>query len=138
MAEAPTPVTFALTLPGGGPVASGKVTFTLSNLDLDGGIILPIAVEGFISETGTGTVYLWPNVAGMRNSSYKVAITPANGNRIEVGSIVVPESTAPVALHTLIPIGQLAGLTALVLTQAEYDALEEKAAQVLYLIRAEA
>jgi hypothetical protein len=63
MAAAPTPVTFELKLPGGGPVSGGKSTFTLSNLDLDGGIILPTTVEGFISETGTGTVNLWPNVA---------------------------------------------------------------------------
>lgn len=138
MAEAPTPVTFELTLPGGGPVSGGKVTFTLSNLDLDGGIILPTTVEGFISETGTGTVNLWPNVAGLKSSSYKVAIAPSNGSKVDVGSIVVPESATAVALHTLIPLGQVAGLTTVVLTQAEYDALEEKSSQVLYLIRAEA
>lgn len=138
MAETPTTITYALTLPSGLNVSGGKVSFTLSGYDLDGGIVMPATVEGTINAGGTGTVSLWPNVAGLKNTSYKVSIAPASGNKVEAGSITVPESDDAVALHTLIPVGSVAGLKTIVLTQAEYDALATKDANTLYLIRAEA
>ena len=50
---------------GRGPVTGGKVTFTLSGFDLDGGVVMPGVVDGVISALGTGSVNLWPNVAGL-------------------------------------------------------------------------
>jgi hypothetical protein len=40
-------------------------------------------------------------------------------------------------MHTLVPLAPLGGLTVLVLTEAEYEGLESKNDQTLYLIRAE-
>lgn len=137
MAADTTPITFAFTLPNGDPVAGGKVMFTLSGLDLDGGIVMPTTVEAIIAADGTGSVNLWPNDTGLKATSYKVTVSPSSGNRVEAGSIVVPASVAPVALHTLVPVAMLGALKAVVLTQAAYDALEEKSAQTIYLIRAE-
>lgn len=131
-------VTFALKLPSGAPVSGGKAAFSLSGFDLDSGIVMPVAVEAPIAADGTGSVDLWPNVAGLRNTSYKVTITPVSGLKLELTDIVVPASTAAVALHTIVPMGTVAGLTRVVLTQAEYDALEEKSARTIYLIRLEA
>ena len=133
-----TTVTFALKLPSGAPVTGGKAVFALSGFDLDGGIIMPTAVEATIGTNGTGSVTLWPNISGLKNTSYKVVITPTSGDRLEQSNIVVPSSDTPVALHTLVPNGTVAGLSTVVLTQAEYDQLATKGAQTIYLIRAEA
>lgn len=137
MAETPTTINFTLTKPDGTNVSGGKVTFTLSGYDLDGGVVMPGSVEATISPIGTGTAELWPNVAGLKNTSYKVSIAPLNGNKVDAGAIIVPESEDVVALHTLIQIGTLGGLKAVVMSQAEYDALTTKDANTLYLIRAE-
>ena len=131
-----TTVTFALKLPSGLPVSGGKATFALSGFDLDGGIVLPTAVEVSIAADGTGSVALWPNIQGMRNTTYKVTVTQVSGERLELGSITVPESEVSVALHVLIPSGTVAGLSTVILTQAEYDLLDSKSEQTLYLIRA--
>ena len=131
-----TVVTFSLKLPSGAPVSGGKASFMLSGFDLDGGIVMPIAVEAPIASDGTGSATLWPNIPGLRNTSYKVTVTLVSGERLELGNITVPESKATVALHTLIPTGTIAGLTTVMLTQEEYEAIGEKSAQVLYLIRA--
>lgn len=133
----PTTLTFSLTTPTGAPLRGGKLTFLLSGFDLDSGIIMPSVVEALVDLNGTGTVELWPNHAGLRGTTYKVTIYPEGRSAIEAGSITVPESEAPVALHSLLPVGTVAGLRALVMTQAEYDALETRSDQIIYLIRAE-
>lgn len=137
MSISTTTITFALTLPSGLPVAGGKATFTLTGFDLDGGIIMPAAVDAAIAEDGTGSVALWPNVAGLKSTNYKVSITPTTGTRVEGISVSVPESPTPVQLHTLVQTGSIAGLNAVILTQEEYDALDSRNSQTLYLIRAE-
>lgn len=137
MAETPTTINFTLTKPDGTTVTGGKVTFTLSGYDLDGGVVMPGAVEATIASDGTGTAALWPNVAGLKNTNYKVSIAPTGGSKVDVGAISVPEAAAGVALHTLIQVGTYAGLKTAVLTQAEYDALTTKDTGTLYLIRAE-
>ncbi len=133
----PTQLTFALKTPTGDPVMGGKISFALSGFDLDEAVVIPETVDASITANGTGTVNLWPNISGLRNTSYKLTITTTMGNRIEIGSINVPESATAVAMHTLVPIGALGGLTTLVLTQAEYDQLDTHNSQTLYLIRAE-
>lgn len=137
MADMPTPITFSLTLPTGAPVTGGKAVFALSGYDLDGGIVIPAEVEAAISADGTGTVSLWPNVMGMRGTSYKVTVAALSGLRVDLGTITVPESSTPVPLHTIVPVGQIGGLKTLVMTQEQYDALDPKDAQTIYLIRAE-
>ncbi len=134
----PTQITFALKTPTGTPVMGGKIAFALSGFDLDEAIVIPETVEATIANDGTGSASLWPNVAGLRNTSYKLTIFTTAGNRVELGSVNVPESAVPVAMHTLVPIGTLGGLTTLILTQAEYDALDTRNEQTIYLIRAEA
>lgn len=133
----PTQITFALRTPTGDPVTGGKISFALSGFDLDEAVVIPETIEAAIAHDGTGAVSLWPNIAGLRDTSYKVAITTASGTRTELGSVSVPESQAAVAMHTLVPLGTLGGLKVLVLTQADYDALETRDGQTLYLIRAE-
>ncbi|RWR29855.1 hypothetical protein D2T29_13815 [Sinirhodobacter populi] len=130
-------VTFALKLPSGSPVAGGRAAFSLSGFDLDSGIIIPVVVEAEIATDGTGSVELWPNISGLKNTSYKVTITLPNSQKLELGNIFVPQSDTPVALHMLVPAGALAELSTMVLTQAEYDALEAPSGQTIYLIRAE-
>lgn len=100
-------------------------------------MVIPETIEAQIAADGTGTVVLWPNVAGLRDTSYRITITTAGGSRIELGAISVPESDAAVAMHTLVPVGTLGGLKTIVLTQAEYDGLDVRDGQTLYLIRAE-
>lgn len=138
MAKTPTTVNYAFTLPGGDPVTGGKVTFTLSGFDLDGGVVMPGSVEGVISVLGTGSVNLWPNVAGLKTTNYKVVVTPTVGTRADIGNITVPESATAVDLDDLVQVGTIAGLKTVVTTQAEYAALPSKDAQTIYLIRAEA
>ncbi|WP_420343959.1 phage upper tail fiber protein [Paenirhodobacter sp.] len=133
-----THITFAIKQPSGAAVTGGKVTFTLSGFDLDGGIIMPTAIEAVIGSDGTGSIDVWPNIAGLKGTSYKVTISSTPGGKLEVAGVNVPESAAPVLLHTLMPIGTVAGLKSVVLTQAEYAALASKDAQTIYLIRAEA
>lgn len=133
----PTQITFALKTPTGEPVTGGKITFALSGFDLDEAIVMPATIEAPIAADGTGSVSLWPNISGLKNTSYKLTVIPASGNRVEIGAIVVPESETAVPMHTLVPLGTLGGLKTVVLTQAEYDALEEHNSQTLYLIRAE-
>lgn len=77
------------------------------------------------------------NIAGLRNTSYKITVTTAAGSKTEIGAIIVPESETPVPMHTLVPLAPLGGLTVLVLTEAEYEGLESRNDQTLYLIRAE-
>lgn len=133
----PTQLTFALKTPTGEPVMGGKVTFALSAFDLDAAIVIPATIEAAIASDGTGTVSLWPNIAGLRNTSYKITVTTAAGSKTEIGAIIVPESETPVPMHTLVPLAPLGGLTVLVLTEAEYEGLESRNDQTLYLIRAE-
>lgn len=133
-----TTLTFRLTTPAGDPVPGGKVIFALSGFDLDAGIVMPAAVEAAVGSDGTGAVTLWPNHSGLRATSYKVTITPAGGIPVEAGSIIVPETTATLPLHLLLPVVPAAGLKSVVLTLAEYEALPVRDAQTLYLIRAEA
>lgn len=131
-----TEITFVLKLPSGAAVSGGKITFTLSGYDFDGGIVMPEPIEAPISGTGTGSIKVWPNIAGLKNTSYKVQIIPSSGTKLELSNVTIPASTVPVALHTLVPVTQVGGLTTVVLSQAEYDALSEKSAQTIYLIRA--
>lgn len=133
----PTTLTFALKTPTGEPVTGGKIAFALSGFDLDEAVVIPETVEAVIAPDGTGTVSLWPNISGLRNTSYRITVTSGAGGRIDLGSITVPQSAAVVPMHTLVPVGTLGGLKTQVLTQSDYDALEEYDAQTLYLIRAE-
>lgn len=133
----PTQITFALKTPTGEPVTGGKIAFALSGFDLDEAIVIPATIEVAIATDGTGTVSLWPNISGLKNTSYKLTVIPAVGNRVEIGSIIVPASDTPVPMHTLVPLGTLGEVNAVVLTQAEYDVLETHNSQTLYLIRAE-
>lgn len=133
-----TTITFAFRQPGGANINGGKVAFTLSGYDVDEGIVLSAAVEALIGAGGTGSVDLWPNYSGLKGTSYKVAVTPAGGTPVDLGSIVVPVSATPIPLHQLIQPGNVGTLKTRVLTQAEYDALTSTDPQTLYLIRAEA
>lgn len=138
MAETPTTVTFTLTNPDGTVVRGGKATFSLSGYDIDAGFVVPTMVEVPIELDGTGSVDLWPNTGGLTNSLYAVNFTPTFGGKtVALSNIAVPESATPVALHTL-AVTKIGTLTAIVLTQAEYDALTTKDPAKLYLIRAEA
>ncbi|HEY0214460.1 MAG TPA: hypothetical protein VGC40_12890 [Paenirhodobacter sp.] len=133
----PTQITFALKTPTGEPVVGGKISFALSGFDLDEAIVIPTTIEATIAADGTGVVNLWPNIAGLRNTSYKLTVGMASGTKVEIGSIIVPASLVPVPMHTLISLVPLGGLVTLVMTQTEYDALETKNDQTIYLIRAE-
>ncbi|RWR08130.1 phage upper tail fiber protein [Paenirhodobacter populi] len=133
----PTQIIFALRTPTGEPVTGGKISFALSGFDLDDAIVVPETIEAPVAHDGTGSVSLWPNISGLRNTFYKITVTTAAGTRIELGPINVPESQTAVEMHRLVPLGTLGGLKTLVLTQADYDTLAARDDQTLYLIRAE-
>ncbi len=134
-----TTINFALKQPSGLPVAGGKVSFVLTGYDLDAAIILPTSIEANIGTGGTGSIAVWPNVFGLKATTYKVTITSSQGQgqKLEIVGVIVPESDTSVALHMLVPTGAVGGLKTVVLTQTDYDALTVKDAQTLYLIRAE-
>ncbi|RWR25214.1 hypothetical protein D2T29_22255 [Sinirhodobacter populi] len=130
-----TTITFALRMPGGGPVTGGKVTAVLSGYDLDDGIVVGGTVEAQIAADGTGSMELWPNVVGtLGTTSYKITVTPSAGTKFDLTGVVVPVSDTPVMLQSLIQGGRVADLTSAILTQAQYNALPVKDPQILYLI----
>ncbi|RWR25292.1 hypothetical protein D2T29_22160 [Sinirhodobacter populi] len=130
-----TTITFALRMPGGGPVTGGKVTAVLSGYDLDDGIVVGGTVEAQIAADGTGAMALWPNVVGtLGTTSYKITVTPASGTKFDLTGVIVPVSDTPVKLQSLIQGARVADLTSVILTQAQYTALPVKDAQTLYLI----
>lgn len=130
-----TTITFSLRMPGGGPVTGGKVSAVLSGYDLDDGIVVGGTVDAPIGADGTGSIDLWPNTNGtMGTTSYKITVAPTSGTKFDLIGIVVPESAADIPLQQLIQTARVADLTAVTLTQAQYDALPVKAAETLYLI----
>lgn len=132
---ATTTITYAFRMPGGGPVSGGKVTAVLSAFDLDDGIVVGGTVEAQIGSDGTGSIALWPNADGtLGTTSYKITVAPAQGTKFDLSGIVVPVSDTSVTLQSLIQSARVADLTSAVLTQAQYNALPVKDAQILYLI----
>lgn len=97
-----TTVIFAPKLPTGAAASGGKITFALSSYYLDSGIILPSTAKATIRSGGTGSVALWPNVTGLKNTSCKDTIIPTARSKVDPGAILVPESASLVALHTLV------------------------------------
>ena len=130
-----TTITYALRMPGGGPVTGGKVTAVLSGYDIDDGIVVGGTVEAPISAEGTGEIALWPNVDGtMGTTSYKITVAPASGTKFDLTGIIVPVSATPGPLQQLIQTVRVADLHGEIMTQAQYDALPVKDANTLYLI----
>lgn len=132
----PTQVTATIRRQNGMP-ASGTLTFTLSSFDLDNAVVIPQAVSVELSGNGEASVNLWPNVAGLKATSYAVTLAASPSQTINLGSVSIPESAMPVQLHNLVAIPNIGTAQFVVLaSQAAYDALPTKNPNTHYLIPA--
>lgn len=81
------------------PVYSGKLVFTLSNVETDTETVVPIKVESSLNaSTGAFSVDLWPNARGTTESAYYVklertgAVALRQADPIDLGTIYVPDN----------------------------------------------
>ena len=118
----------------GNALTSGSVRFRLSRYDLDDDAVVTSASDTFLAIAADGSIAggIWPNLAGVSNTAYKVTIMNAVGQPLEtLGSIRVGEA-GPYELADLIREYVLFDQETLfrVMTRAEYDAVIAASANV--------
>lgn len=99
---------------------AGRVSFQLSGMDVNSGIVAPAPTQVLLDDDGLGTVALWPNSLGTQGTRYGVTIHDRNGNLQFTGFATVPESNCN--LHAILNLAAPASVD-----DAEAAALEAQA-----------
>lgn len=101
MSLATITVTGVILQPSGEPVAAARVRAELTHQEIDGGIIVPMAVESITDAAGAFSLELWPNARGVAGSRYRVTAARQRVTWLEV-MITVPDASPTVAIEQII------------------------------------
>lgn len=95
-----TTVEVTAVLPDDAHPEAATITFALSDVDLEGEVIIPAIVTADLSALGAASVSLWPNALGVNDTYYTVTVTyyraapftAETAVRQRIGRIFVPEA----------------------------------------------
>ena len=86
-------VTAQLYEQGGSPAAGARITYVLSTVEIDAGVVIPLRQTAVADANGVATCTLWPNTAGERESHYVVqAVSADDGTTLLQGYAVFPDA----------------------------------------------
>lgn len=86
-------VTAQLYEQGGEPAVGARITYVLSTVEIDAGVVIPLRQTAVADANGVATCTLWPNSAGERCSHYVVqAVSAEDGATLLQGYAVFPDS----------------------------------------------
>lgn len=112
----------------GAPLAGGRFEATLDRVEHYGGFVVPQVVAGVADAAGNCTLELWPNVLGIKGSTYRVrAFEASTGRRYLDAWAAVPN--APCMLQNILVAAQPPDLDMATTAAAQAAASAAAAAQ---------
>ena len=138
-----TTITGSFKTAGGADAALTAATFTLTASDFEAGecITAGTVTAAVVTAAGDFTVSLWPNSVGMIGTSrYRLALTFSDGSRVTwptelyVKASTTMQTLEGIAFETR-AMDAVRPAALVIVTQAQYDAINPKSPNTVYLVR---